>query len=160
MANENHHWFRKWLRFEPHDVIGEADDPYLLRWFVLPHNRLLKIYLHKFLRSDEDRALHDHPWWFFSWILKGEYLEHVPVDDPAAPSGVTGLRWRSRWSIAYRSADWTHRIQLLPDVAGREKPVWTLIITGPKLREWGFWCPKGWVHWRYFTHHNGCGEYA
>jgi hypothetical protein len=30
-------------------------------------------------------------------------------------------------------------------------PCWTVFITGPIVREWGFHCPKGWVHWREFT---------
>lgn len=47
----------------------------MLRWFLIPKNRFLKIYLHKFMRSDEDRALHDHPWSFLSIILRGGYFE-------------------------------------------------------------------------------------
>jgi hypothetical protein len=43
----------------------------------------------------------------------------------------------------------------------------SLFMTGPKVREWGFACPKGWVHWRDFTGGEngelvgrGCGEFA
>ena len=43
-------------------VIGGAERPYLRRWWVIPRNRLFNVYLHQFLRSDDDRALHDHPW--------------------------------------------------------------------------------------------------
>jgi hypothetical protein len=28
---------------------------------------------------------------------------------------------------------------------------WTLFITGPKVRDWGFQCPHGWRHWQDFT---------
>ncbi|SID67872.1 Protein of uncharacterised function (DUF550) [Mycobacteroides abscessus subsp. abscessus] len=70
----NHHLLRKWLRLEPHQPIGaEGEAPYLLRWYVIPRNRWLNIYLHKFLRDDDDRALHDHPWWFVSLMLWGQY---------------------------------------------------------------------------------------
>jgi hypothetical protein len=31
---------------------------------------------------------------------------------------------------------------------------WSLFITGPRVREWGFLCPKGWVHWQTFTAEN------
>lgn len=41
----------------------------------------------------------------------------------------------------------------------------SLFIAGPKVREWGFHCPNGWVHWREFTAGDrgelvgrGCGE--
>lgn len=41
-------------------TIGGHERPYLLRWFIIPRNRFFNIYLHKFLRSDDDRALLDH----------------------------------------------------------------------------------------------------
>lgn len=63
----------------PDMVIGDNDNPYLLRWYVIPRNRIFNIYLHKFVRSDDDRALHDHPWsWNMSLIIKGIYIEHIP----------------------------------------------------------------------------------
>ena len=40
-------------------VIGKN---YLSRWHIIPRNRYFNIYLHKFVGSDDDRALHDHPW--------------------------------------------------------------------------------------------------
>lgn len=52
-------WLKVLLSGKPHFVIGNADNPYMLRWFILPRNRLFNIYLHKFLRDDDDRALHD-----------------------------------------------------------------------------------------------------
>ena len=51
-------------------------------------------------------------------------------------------------------------------MASNGKPSWSLFITGPKLRTWGFWCPKGWMHWEKFVKvvpggneiGAGCGE--
>lgn len=142
-TDHNKHWLRKILRGEPHLIVGKPTDPYLLRWYVIPRNRFLNIYLHHFMRSDDDRALHDHPWWFASLILTGGYREHRE----------SGVRRRSRGSIAIRNAEAAHRVELY-------KPCWTLIFTGPKIREWGFHCPKGWVFWEQFVNGNGCGEYA
>lgn len=147
----NHRWLRKWLTGTPHFVIGGEDNPYLLRWFVIPRNSFVNCYLHKFLRSDDDRALHDHPWPFLSWVLRGEYIEHTQ----------TKTALRTRWSLAYRPAATAHRVQLLRNErTGREQPVWTLIVTGRNGRPWGFYCPRGWVHWEKFDSQNGCGEYA
>ena len=117
---------------------GEGDNPYMLRWFLFPKNRWFNIYVHKFLRSDDDRALHDHPWWFISLILRGSYIERriSATDDNTRRTG----------SIALRPASTLHRIELIDN-----QPVWSLIITGPKCREWGFLCPQGWRHWVEFT---------
>lgn len=155
----NKNWLRKWLTGTPHFIIGDGDVPYLKRWFVIPRNSHFNIYLHKFCRSDDDRALHDHPWWFASLILKGRYIEH-------RADGTE--RYRKPGSLALRRPNTLHRVELYQERveshAGwtmyRESPTWTLLFTGPKIREWGFLCPKGWVHWEYFDHNNGCGEYA
>ncbi len=46
--------------------------------------------------------------------------------------------------MAFRGATQAHRIALRKDAEGGEKPVWTLFITGPVVRQWGFWCKWGW----------------
>ena len=70
-------------RREPDFIIG---DNYLRRWWLIPRNRWLNVYLHEFRASDDDRALHDHPWASCSIILRGEYFEHLPAD-PNQPAG-------------------------------------------------------------------------
>lgn len=136
--------------------IGGLENPYLIRWFIIPRNPWLNIYLHKFCRDDDDRALHDHPWWFVSIMLSGFYIEHR--------EGKKRLI-RLAPSIAFRSATAKHRIELFRDSNGKPIPCWTLIITGRKKRTWGFWCPKGFVPWYDFVDHTeqgntgkGCGE--
>ncbi|WP_291295838.1 hypothetical protein [Elioraea sp.] len=127
-------------------VIGGEENPYLLRWWVIPRNRWFNVYFHHFRRSDDDRALHDHPWWSISVILHGPgYREHLA--DGSAP-------WRRCGAVIARGATAAHRVELLLD-EGFELPVWTLFITGPRVREWGFWCPQGWRHWREFTDKTG-----
>jgi hypothetical protein len=120
---------------KPDFVIGSPDDPYLLRWWVIPRNRFFNIYLHKILKSDDDRALHDHPWWNVSILLKGAYIEHMPNRRRV-------LKWGS---IRIRGPHAAHRLEVAIG------PVWSLFITGPVIREWGFHCPHGWRHWKEFT---------
>lgn len=159
-------------RRPPDVIIGGEADPYMRRWWVIPRNRWFNVYLHHFLRSDDDRALHDHPWWNISWLLDGSYFEMVPVDD-REPAGPSRAIYRTSGAFAFRKAEAAHRIVLQTTFwpgSGRslEKPVWTLFITGPKVRVWGFWCPKGWKDWRDFTSFRskgnghevgpGCGE--
>lgn len=129
----------------PDFIIGDAADPYLLRWWVIPRNRIGNVYLHRFLRSDDDRALHDHPWASVSILLRGGYLEHVPAD-PADPGGPTRAIRRHQGDIVFRRPSAPHRIELIDG-----QPCTTLFLTGPKVRSWGFWCTWGWRHWSEFT---------
>jgi len=141
----NHRWLRTLLSGKPHFVIGSGENPYLLRWFLIPRNTKLNIYLHKFLQSDDDRALHDHPWWFFSFIIRGGYHEETP----------NGEELRMAPSVAFRPATHVHRVQLIDVKGGGELPTWTIIVTGPKIRHWGFWCTKGFRVWEEFDE-KGC----
>ena len=138
-------WFKRLISGEPHFKIGGSDSPYMLRWFVLPRNGRFNIYLHKFLRDDDDRALHDHPWWFISIMVKGGYVETLACEHEDV------VIERKSPSIAYRSATARHRVALFKNSDGTAKPCWTIVITGRKAREWGFWCPKGFVPWQKFV---------
>lgn len=126
-------------------VIGSRENPYLRRWFVIPRNPVFNIYYHEFRRSDDDRALHDHPWINLSWLLEGSYIEWQPhpIEDAYEQ------RVRSEGTLVARRPTSLHRIQLNRDEAGNEVPVRTLFITGPRVRTWGFVLPGGqWMDWR------------
>src|SRR5437660_2113436 len=70
----------------PCKIICEADRPYLERYFVCALFGI-RFYLHRFVGSDPDRGLHDHPWrWAMSFILRGWYYE-------ATRSGTRAVRW-------------------------------------------------------------------
>jgi len=125
----------------PDVIIGGTDNPYLKRWHLTPKGNDEAVYLHHFLRSDDDRALHDHPWPSLGVILEGFYIEHVPRNAILRVEG----------EVVVRAPEDAHRIELLRDNNGQEIPVWTLFLVGKRIREWGFHCPKGWVHWRDFT---------
>lgn len=127
-------------RRAPDQIIGGHESPYMLRWFLVPRNRLFNVYLHHFMRSDDDRALHDHPWWNISFLLEGAYTEHT-----IAKGGINVRTVRQAGALKLRRASAAHRIEL------HAGPCWTLFLTGPKIRSWGFHCARGWVHWRKFT---------
>lgn len=146
----------KFFKRPPDLIVGHKEAPYMLRWWVIPRNNYFNVYLHKFLRSDEDRALHDHPWWNMSLILKGEYIEHVPENDTAwrlEHNRSTLKLHRKRFRPVFRRANAIHRIELMRQYETVDdwinnrtsglKSVWSLFITGPVIREWGFWCPFG-----------------
>lgn len=125
---------------DPDFVIGGRSEPYLFRWWVIPRNRVFNIYLHQFFRSDDDRALHDHPWWNVSILLQGRYIEHR-----IHAGGVHERAERGMGAIVGRKPGTAHRIELHDGMCT------TLFITGPRVRDWGFHCPKGWVPWQKFT---------
>lgn len=108
---------------------------YLQRWHVIERNKKANIYLHHYTGSDDPRALHDHPWWSLSILIRGELIEH----------NLNGKRIIPRWLPVIRSAKFAHRLELVTEDA------LTLFITGPVIREWGFHCPNGWRHWGVYT---------
>jgi hypothetical protein len=138
-------WYEKLAASRPPDfVIG---DHYLERWWVIPRNRFFNIYLHRFWRSDEDRALHDHPWFNLSYLLKGEYIEHRIL-----AGGVHQAKRHVAGNIRFRSPWTAHRIEV------GNVPVWSLFITGPVIREWGFHCAAGWRGWKMFVDQRDSGK--
>lgn len=124
------------MHHRPDKYIGGQDNPYLIRWHVVPRNDRANVYLHHMLRSDDDRALHDHPWDNRSLLIDGSYIEVTPTASVRRQAG----------DIIERKATDAHRLVLIDD-----KPVISLFMTGPITREWGFHCPQGWRHWRDFT---------
>lgn len=130
-------WADSAMMRDPDFTIGPPSDPYLRRWWVVPRNKLANVYLHEILRSDDDRALHDHPWANTSLVISGRYFEHLA--DGSRHERTAG------WVGARQATD-AHRLEVLPG----ERAV-TLFMTGPIVREWGFLCPQGWRHWKEFT---------
>lgn len=153
------------LRNEPPDeIIGHnmrsrkttghvipVHNPFLNRWFVIKKNRWCNIYLHQFVRDDEDRALHDHPWWNISILLVGRYIE-VTVGEKRAVY--------TAGDVKFRSASTAHRVELFPRSQKNSErvPSWSLFITGPVKRKWGFLCPAGWRSSSEFHERGGCND--
>lgn len=132
-------------RRPPDFVIGDRADPYMLRWWILPRNRWFNAYLHHFLKDDDDRALHDHPFWSLSLTLDGDLMEIY------RKRGTDRLRTVETGDLILRSGRFAHRM-IVP------RPSWTLFITGPRYREWGFLCKSGWKPWQEFVAANSPGE--
>jgi hypothetical protein len=139
-------WMSLNLLRNPDVILKKPDGSiYLHRWWIIPRNKFgFNIYLHKFLSSDEDRALHNHPWWNISILLSGSYLEHMPKDSDKwinENDRSTMIKKRYPFIPVYRNANSIHKIELI-----NNKPIWTLFITGPVIQEWGFYCPGFWRH--------------
>jgi len=153
--------FNRYGRVEPDYTIGTLANPYLRRWFIIRRKPLVGAYLHQFMRSDDDRALHDHPYRInVSIVLSGCYVEHT-IDR----GGINRRTVRKAGDVIVRLGPSPHRVEI-------EQPCWTLFLWASYINDargahWGFHCQNfGWVHWLDFTNPEdggatvgrGCGE--
>jgi hypothetical protein len=116
--------FEKFLRWIlPYKEIGWQDIGEVFYRYQLLKSKCVNIYLHQ-LDAPEWHPVgcHDHPWSFVTVLLKGGYLEK------------TGEEYNRKYpgQILYRPATWLH------DVTTPYGRSWSLVITGPKKRDWGF----------------------
>lgn len=162
-------WFHRlaaWLigraeqRGTPDFIVYNATGEYLRRWWLIPRNPLLNVYLHNIVGPDDDRALHCHPWINCSVILRGFYTEVLPLSQSQHPRldyepGYTTTRIRTAGDLVPRLGHTRHRL-----VAHAGNDCWTLFLTGPLYRAlvairwrttWGFHCARGFVPWRQFV---------
>jgi len=122
--------FRLSARLPCRFIDGEEGEPYLERYYLFGifgwH-----CYLHRFMDSDPDRGLHDHPWnRAVSLVLSGGYdeLRQSPDD----PSAIQCRRIRAGRLNVLRGEVF-HRV-LLRDA----RPAWTLFSHGRRVKGWGF----------------------
>ncbi len=130
-----------WLRATVDRILGRSDiriggPVYMRRWRIL-HARWGGLRVHHILRSDLDRELHDHPFWYVSLVLRGGYTEETPDGRKI---------WYGPGALLFRSAASLHRLEI---PAGES--AWTLVLRGPIERVWGFATDLGWVPWRDFV---------
>jgi len=123
------------------------NEPYLERYYLFLRERErfpFNVFLHKFLKSDPD-DVHDHPWPYFTVILRGGYYEWIPQFDSAGRKFGEIGHWRGPGHFRLSSATSYHRIELDPDVT-----CWTLFCPGPRQRDWGFLVRNRWVQWQQY----------
>lgn len=111
-----------------HQVLGHQGRSYLERWILWFGLGTLR--LHRFHRGDDDRAPHDHPFWFITFPF-GSYKEKVfnVVSNEIQIQEVTGFRFH------FRPANHTHIVLDQPN----KKKFWTLVLTSRHVQSWGFY---------------------
>lgn len=124
--------------FKKTDIGREEDGTVYLTRYTLFGCKYFTIKVHHIMKSDYD-CLHDHPWTFISLLLKGSYIEHTEKGSKKYKAG----------NLLYRPAPYKHRLEI-------DKPVWSLVITFRKKREWGFWTKSGWIPWKLYNPTNSC----
>ncbi len=119
---------------------GNAGIPYLIRYTIIECRRF-QVLLHKFVANDHTTELHDHPWPFVAVILWRGYVEHT----------ATGSKRKRPGMILLRRAKWQHYVTRVDN-----KVAWSLVITGARVRTWGFVTKRGWMDWRAYFAERGC----
>lgn len=103
------------------------------------------VYLHNINEPDFDRDPHDHPWNFLSFIVRGGYTERIWARPADRRLGSYQRRW-NRFTWHRMTMEKAHQIEeVQPNTV-------SLILTGPRTRNWGFWTEDGWVEWREYEH--------
>ena len=152
-----------WLAsFLPCSIISDDERPYLERYYLFTILGV-RFYLHRFVGSDPERGMHDHPWpWAASLVLSGSYLEerrglerHAITQSMARLFGTEGTtRHHVRW-FNWLLGDNFHRVvlckgtkRILDDDGNHigythyEKPCWTLFChRAVHSKPWGFLRP-------------------
>lgn len=153
--------------------VGEPECPYLRRWVF--NYGFGSVRVHHWTGSDDPRHLHDHAWWFVTFVVKGGYTDiHETGARCMACDGETwtystvngkcsvcdDTKSVRRYdllnapSVRFRRANHAHTVQIHRDGC------WTVMVTGRPLRDWGFWVDGEFKRMRrYFREHghHPCG---
>lgn len=141
-------------------LISGRDDPentYLRRMFLF-RSKWLSIYIHRFMRSDNDTH-HDHPFAFLGYVVSGRYKESLMTEGYRPNEEVRGIfpelealkdvilcptfedSYRNEGTFGYRKAEAIHRVEIDRSYTNDEykKAPLTIIFRGPYITTWGFW---------------------
>lgn len=143
-------------RLETWIITAAENEPYLARHYIFKKDWVPQrlrpylhwvpsIFIHEFLRGDNEREVHNHPWkTSFSIILAGGYVEERMAVVGGERKIVTRTLRPGMLNVI--RADDFHRVALLDG-----KTTWTLFVAGERTGElWGFLDPDtgGFLTWK------------
>lgn len=128
-----------WKRFQ----ISGPKGVYLRRLRII-ETPMARLYWHHLDGPDPDPQPHDHPWPFVSIIMRGGYREEYYEKLDTRHGRMVPSRYNTwkRFSVHFmHPSKVAHRIiEVKPNTV-------SLILAGPRIRDWGFLTPKGWQQW-------------
>lgn len=129
-----------WALFRFMDIpdTGDRRQVYLRRLIVFK-TPLCGLYIHWIYLPDNGRDPHNHPMNFWSWVVRGGYIERRYWDCEKFQRR-TRSRLRKQWSLARTTIDDFHDIKLLTRM-----PTVTVLFTGKRRQDWGFMTKSGFV---------------
>lgn len=124
----------------------------MVRWRIV-QTPWLGLCLHRLDQPDQRTTLHDHPWPFLSFVLRGGYTEEFGRTTGFAYVSTSPRegRVKERITRTWRARS-IHRCAPAtptPSPKLHRSPTWTLVLTGPRAPEpsWGYWDENGWTAW-------------
>lgn len=139
-------WFNIYLHetVRDNDPIGLHDHPYWNLSIVLKGG-------YWEYRAVNPLSYHEVGQW--AHVASRNYSPHLRALKAQAYQELEKVWWPPISVVLRRPTD-AHRLELA-DVSYRDRvencmstrkcPAWSLFITGPRVRVWGFWLPDGWV---------------
>jgi hypothetical protein len=121
------------------NIISKSGVKHFERWQII-QTRWFGIYFHCIYQADTDKHCHDHPWDYISIPLWGKFIE-------LKKNNIEGKAYYSFPTICFgqiikRKAEDFHKIHRLCS-----KKVYTLFLTGPRKRAWGYDVNGVWMPW-------------
>lgn len=143
---------KNWAFFEWADIPSKTNpDQVYLRRLRVVQTPWFSTLIHWIYEPDPDRDPHDHPWPFWSLIVRGGYVERVY--GRYAPNSRTPLLsvakrlenyntrvWRRRSWHKMSIEDAHHITEVIPGTI-------TCVFTGRRVRQFCFWTPEGEIPW-------------
>lgn len=111
----------------PHYDIVINNELYLRRYFIIK-TPWFGLFLHRIYKPDTNRCPHDHPFSFWSFVLKGWYIERV-----YSIRGKVTETIRKAGTVAKRKNSHIHEIFVV------SHDLWTLMFIKHTNKNWGFW---------------------
>jgi len=135
-------------------VYGRTKAEIYMCRYILFRSEIFTIYLHQFLRSDQD-SYHDHPWNFWTYVVSGAYCEHKPYDQkkPLVKDTIFN-RTVTQNRLVHRKAEELHWVEIDRTYSYDERfsaPT-TICFIGRRKRVWGFIDKSNgnWVFWKQY----------
>lgn len=146
-------WLIRRAQRTPYFHLVKRDEVYMYRWWLFnpyDHDTRRRKYpwipfsirVHRIMKPDDDRHLHDHPWNARTVILRGGYIEEVPATMPdGAPARKRNPRLAGSTN-RIRPGQY-HRITYVTF-----RGAYTLFITGKNQSGWGFLVDGRKIPWK------------
>lgn len=130
--------FWRWM-----DIPDAANREFVyLRRLIIFKTPLCGLYVHWIYMPDNGRDPHNHPMNFWSWVIKGGYIEmrYQQWNNDLQSGQRAHKRVRNRWSWARTTVNDFHDIKYLHGI-----PTVTVLFTGKRRQDWGFLTKSGYT---------------